>query len=161
MLYHTAYLNRIRDRLLETAQTLSVAESVTSGHLQAAFSSVVEATRFFQGGITAYNNGQKTRHLLVEPIHAEACNCISERVSSEMATGSNRLFSSDYAIGITGYANKPSGAGDFTLFAFIAIAHHGEVSMVRKLISYKTEMVDVQVDYANQALQLLADLLDG
>lgn len=160
MLYNTSCLDKIKDLLIENSQTISVAESVTSGYLQAAFSSAVDATRFFQGGITAYNNGQKTRHLMVEPIHAEECNCISERVSSEMAAGSNRLFSSDYAIGITGYANKPPGVHISSLFAFIAIARGQEVMLVRKLISLKTEMIDVQLDYTNQALELLAGFLE-
>lgn len=160
MLYNKSYLDKIKDLLIGNAQTIAVAESVTSGHLQAAFSSATEATRFFQGGITAYNNGQKTRHLMVEPIHAEACNCISERVSSEMAAGANRLFSSDYAIGITGYANKPPEMNIPTLFAFIAIARGQEVLLVRKLTSVRTEMTDVQLDYTNQALSLLSGFLE-
>lgn len=160
MLYNKSYLDKIKDLLIGSAQTISVAESVTSGYLQAAFSSAVDATHFFQGGITTYNNGQKTRHLMVEPIHAEACNCISERVSSEMATGANRMFSSDYAIGITGYANKPPGMDIPTLFAFIAIARGKEVALVRKLTSLKTEMIEVQLDYTNQALGLLSEFLE-
>ncbi|TCS85812.1 PncC family amidohydrolase [Anseongella ginsenosidimutans] len=159
MLYNISFLNKIKDFLIENCQTVSVAESVTSGYLQAAFSSAVDATRFFQGGITAYNNGQKTRHLMVEPIHAEECNCISEKVSAEMAIGSNRLFSSDYAIGITGYANKPPGSGISTLFAFLAIAKGHDVIFAKKLVSLKTSMVEVQLDYTNQALELLSSHL--
>ncbi|MFS8617157.1 MAG: nicotinamide-nucleotide amidohydrolase family protein [Solitalea sp.] len=163
MRYDTTCLREIRNLLIENSRTLSVAESVTSGYLQAAFSSAKDATRFFQGGITAYNNGQKARHLLVEPIHAEACDCVSEKVSSEMATGSNRLFSSDYAIGITGYANgnagQPGDTNDPTLFAFLAIAKNQEILLTRKLFSVKTSMIDVQLDYTNQALHHLARVL--
>lgn len=159
MHYNLSALNKVSDFLIGHSMTISVAESVTSGYLQAAFSSAEETTRFFQGGITAYNNGQKTRHLMVEPIHAEACNCISEKVSAEMAIGSNRLFSSDYAIGITGYANKPPEEHISTLFAFLAIAKGNDVLLLRKLTSLKTDMMDVQLDYTNQALEILADLL--
>lgn len=159
MLYDTSCLNKIKDFLIKNAATLSVAESVTSGYLQAAFSSADQATQFFQGGITAYNNGQKSRHLMVEPIHAEASNCISERVSAEMALGANRLFSSDYAIGITGYANYPLEIDIPTLFAFLAIAKGQEVIAVEKLESAKTSMVDVQLDYTNQALERMEDIL--
>lgn len=159
MRYDTSCLNQIKDLLIKKAATVSVAESVTSGYLQAAFSSAEEATRFFQGGITAYNNGQKCRHLQVEPIHAETCDCVSEKVSSEMALGSNLLFSSEYAIGITGYANvaagQPNGGEDESLFAFLAIAQKQDIILVRKLTSSKKSMIDVQLDYTNQALSWL------
>lgn len=59
MLYDEDIVNDIKDLLADRKETLSVAESVTAGHLQAAFSSALEATKFFQGGITAYNAGQK------------------------------------------------------------------------------------------------------
>lgn len=65
--------------------TLAVAESVTSGNIQAAFSLATDSTTFFQGGITSYNIGQKCRHLLVEPTHAIASNCVSKNVSEQMA----------------------------------------------------------------------------
>ena len=56
--------------LIKKKNTIAVAESVTAGNLQAVFSLAKDATAFFQGGITAYNIGQKCRHLLVEPTHA-------------------------------------------------------------------------------------------
>lgn len=65
MLYNIDTLNKIKDFLIEGKQTLAVAESVTSGHLQAAFSAATLASKFFQGGITAYNIGQKSRHLFI------------------------------------------------------------------------------------------------
>lgn len=69
-LYNMSAINSIRDYVLENKQTLAVAESVTSGHLQAAISVAENASSFFQGGITAYNLGQKCRHLNIEPLHA-------------------------------------------------------------------------------------------
>jgi len=60
-------LEHIKDYMLQHFETLAVAESVTSGHLQAAFSSADQATNFFQGGITAYNVGQKARQLCYKP----------------------------------------------------------------------------------------------
>ena len=65
-------INIITERMISCHQTVAVAESVTSGHLQAALSLGQNARQFYQGGLTAYNLGQKSRHLLVEPIHAFA-----------------------------------------------------------------------------------------
>ncbi len=58
MLYDKEIIDQIKEMLTVDQLTLSVAESVTSGHLQAAFSSATEASKFFQGGITAYNAGK-------------------------------------------------------------------------------------------------------
>ena len=90
--YNRALIERIGNKLLTKKQTIAVAESVTSGHLQAALSLAPDASRFFQGGITAYNVGQKYRHLPVEPTHALQCNAVSEKVSADMAQGVCRLL---------------------------------------------------------------------
>src|SRR5215210_8871907 len=106
MLYNEQVIENIKDILISEKLTLSVAESVTSGHLQAAFSCAKDASKFFQGGITAYNAGQKCRHLNIEPIAALENNCVTEKVSCEMATQVNQLFISDFGIAVTGYAAR-------------------------------------------------------
>ena len=92
-MYNTKDISAIRDFMVSHKHTLAVAESVTSGHLQAAFSLANDASAFFQGGITTYNLGQKTRHLQINPIHAATCNCVSQTVSDEMARHATTLFS--------------------------------------------------------------------
>src|SRR5689334_9261316 len=109
-------LDKIREQLMTKKQTVAVAESVTSGLLQLAFSSMIDASEFYQGGITAYNLAQKTRHLLVEPIHANSVNCVSQRVADEMATQVAKLFLSDWGIAVTGYAT-PVPESDGKVFA--------------------------------------------
>lgn len=96
-MYPIKEINAIKDYMIGRHKTIAIAESVTSGHLQAAFSLADNAAFFYQGGITTYNLGQKTRHLHVEPIHAELCNCVSELVAGQMAVGVAKKFSCDYA----------------------------------------------------------------
>ena len=76
-------LKKIGKKLIEGKYTIAVAESVTSGILQFALSSIPDASKFYQGGITAYNIGQKYSHLKVEPIHALSVNCVSQKVAVE------------------------------------------------------------------------------
>jgi PncC family amidohydrolase len=85
-------IQSIANILIERQQTIAVAESVTSGNVQVSLASATDATKFFQGGITAYNLGQKSRHLNVDPINAMACNCVAEQVAHEMAVGACKLF---------------------------------------------------------------------
>ncbi len=92
----TNLVNIIKDNLLQSKQTISVAESVTAGLLQSVISSGENASLFFQGGITVYNLGQKCRHLSIDPIHGSDCNCVSEKISQDMALNVCKLFISDW-----------------------------------------------------------------
>ena len=51
-------VNFIREALVKREETISVAESVTSGLIQAALSQAIDASKFYQEGITAFNIGQ-------------------------------------------------------------------------------------------------------
>ncbi len=158
MLYDEKLINNIKDRLTQNKQTISVAESVTAGHLQAALSSAIEASRFFQGGITAYNLGQKSRHLDVDPIHAEENDCVADKVARQMALSVATMFTSHYSIAITGYAAKMPEKGLNDLFAWFAIALEGRIILCEKITTEK-ERVDAQVDYTWQVLRKLGELL--
>ncbi len=160
MLYNENVVNEIKDILTQKSQSIAVAESVTAGHLQAALSAAVEASRFFQGGITAYNLGQKCRHLQVDPILAESCDCVDEAVARTMALEVCSLFNSPYGLAITGYAAKMPEKGLNDLFAWYAVAFRGEVVLCEKISTAK-ERVDAQVDYTNQVLQKLLGQLQG
>ena len=158
MVYNRDIVNKIKDLLCAKQLTLAVAESVTAGHLQAAFSSAIDASKFFQGGITAYNAGQKCRHLDIEPIAALADDCVTEKVASEMSVKVNTLFISDYGIAITGYATKVPEKGINNLYAYFAIAQKGELLLTKKINTLK-EGVEAQVDYTQQVIKEFEQLL--
>jgi nicotinamide-nucleotide amidase len=84
--------------------SLAVAESLTSGRLQARVGSISGASAFFLGGITAYSTDEKVRHLGIDRAEAEAVNSVSARVAEQMACGACRLFGSDLGVATTGYA---------------------------------------------------------
>lgn len=139
--------------MLEHKETLAVAESVTSGLLQAAFSLAEEATSFYQGGITAYNLGQKSRHLKIDPIYAEACNCVSERTAIEMANHVCELFSSTWGIGITGYAAPIPELGVKTLHAYFAFSYSGGKSYSKKIIAPNVSIQKAQQHFVAAVLK--------
>jgi nicotinamide-nucleotide amidase len=158
MLYNDEVIDSIRDILMNKKATIAVAESVTSGHLQAALSSGKDASKFYQGGLTAYNAGQKCRHLNIEPIAALDNDCVTEQVACEMAVQVTDLFISDYGIAITGYANTVPEKNINSLHAFFAISHRKEILLVKK-ISTSEVGVSAQVDYANKVLQEFRDVI--
>jgi nicotinamide-nucleotide amidase len=152
-MYNNKVINAIKDLMLEQHQTIAVAESVTAGHLQVALASAENASKFFQGGITAYNLGQKARHLHIEPIHAEQCNCVSDKVAAQMALNATRLFASDWGIATTGYAAPVPECSVEQPYAYYAICYHDELLTVRKVESTKGDPIQVQVYFINKVLE--------
>ena len=160
MIYKEETINAIKDIILSKEETLSVAESVTAGHLQAAFSTAMDASKYFQGGITAYNLGQKARHLNVEPILAGKTNCIEQRIANTMAIEVSRMFLSNYGIAITGYAAMVPECEEEGLFAYFALSHNLEIVLAKRLTSPEKHPHDVQVDYTNKVVQMVYEYLN-
>jgi nicotinamide-nucleotide amidase len=152
-------IDEVKDKLIKKHETLAVAESVTSGILQAIFSAATDAAKFFQGGITTYNIGQKVLHLGIEPIHAEECNCVSKQTASEMALGVARLFRSDWGIGITGYASAVPESGN-ELFAYCAFSYKGDIVLEETIQPQATEFFPVQHEFAIAVLSLFKSSIE-
>jgi len=159
MFFDADLLNQVKDLLVKKKETLAVAESVTSGFLQMAFGSADEASSFFHGGITAYNLGQKCRHLSVDAIHALESDSVSEEIATQMAVNVAQLFVSHIGIGITGYATTSPEKNINELFAYYAIARKEEVLITKRIESNTTEGTLTQLHYAEQVLQELYKVL--
>ena len=157
-MFDSNVINGIKDLMIEREETISVAESVTSGVLQAALGSAENASQFFQGGITVYNLAQKFRHLHVEPIHAQNVNCVSEKVSVEMTLNCAALFNSQWAIAITGYAS-PVPEGDNKLFAYFSVSKNGKVLKQERIESGSEPGFETQIFYTDTVLKSLVELL--
>jgi len=112
---------KIKKAMDDKGWSLAIAESITTGNLQAQIGSVSDASSFFKGGITAYNLGQKVKHLGIEELHAKKYDCVSDQVAKEMAKGVCRLFNSRIGIATTGYAEPYFEANIYEPYAHFAI----------------------------------------
>jgi nicotinamide-nucleotide amidase len=148
-------LNDICKGFIRNHHTLSVAESVTSGKIQNAFSNIENASSFYEGGITAYSLNQKCRHLGIDKEHALACNSVSETIAKQMAEGVSNLFGTDWAIGITGYASPVPELGITDLFACYAIIYNHETLKLATIKGPKGEAEEVQEFYVTHILKEL------
>ncbi|MCW3090929.1 MAG: nicotinamide-nucleotide amidohydrolase family protein [Ferruginibacter sp.] len=153
-------MDSIGEKLIAQNSTIAVAESVTSGNIQAVFSIAKKTVQFFQGGITAYNLGQKCRHLSVEPTHALECNCVSKQVADQMAIQVAGLFCAGYGIGITGYASPVPELGIEDLFAYVSVAKNGGLVLSEKIVAERMEPREVQLFYTNECIRLLDSIID-
>ena len=151
-------LDKIGKALLKKKETIAIAESVTSGLLQFAFSNIKDASCFYQGGITTFNIGQKYKHLQVDPVHALSVNGVSQTVAEEMAKQVCILFKSDWGIAITGYASAVPSSGN-KIFAYYAISYKSKVKSKGKLSLKKTDPAQVQRGYVNTIVKKFLTLI--
>lgn len=159
-LFENEVASRVGRMLIVRGETLAIAESVTGGLLQAAFASVQDASCFLQGGITAYNLGQKCRHLSVEPIHAEKCNCVSETTATQMALNVCTMFSSHWGVAITGYATPVNESGN-QVFAFYSIVCKGEIVDNGRIDPPEGKAIDAQLWYVQHLVDEMRRFLDA
>ena len=107
-------------------RSIAVAESLTAGNLQALIAAVSGASRYFLGGVTAYNIEQKVQLLGVDRATAEPVNCVSEAVARQMAAGIRALTGADVGVATTGYAE--AWGSITTPMAWIAVDVGGEIA---------------------------------
>ena len=147
MEFQHSLLDYISRSLKSTHETVSVAESVTSGYLQFSFSQMKDASEFFKGGITAYTLEEKLNLLNVNKEEAEKCDCVSQEIAEEMALQVTKLFNTDWGIAITGYAT-PVPESEFKIFAYFSFVYKNEVILSKKLeLHHKTDALAAQVYY--------------
>ncbi len=117
--------------LVKKGWTISVAESCTSGLLAARITDVAGSSRYFKGGVVAYQNELKER-LLGVPARAVEEGGVSEEVARAMAQGCRERLRTDIALGITGIAGPGGGTRQTPVGTiFVAIATPGETRCER------------------------------
>nr|WP_291922539.1 CinA family protein [Chitinophaga sp.] len=153
-------VEKISTILQARQETLSVAESVSAGLMQTAFSSGESASSYFQGGITTYNLGQKARHLQLNPIHGDQYDCVSSYSAKCMAENCCHLFLSEWAIGITGYASLVPDKGITSLYAYYSIAFNGKEVANRKInADAQQNPYQAKIFYVNQVIREMENAL--
>ncbi|WP_299180398.1 CinA family protein [uncultured Chryseobacterium sp.] len=140
-------LEYISDSLMTANETISVAESVTSGLLQLAFSQMPNASLFYKGGVTAYALSEKVRLLNVDKNEAEECDCVSENIAEVMALNVAEMFQTDWSIATTGYCT-PIRSSAYKIFAYFSFSYKGEIVLTKKLeLHPKTQALNAQLYY--------------
>ncbi|MEW6723648.1 MAG: competence/damage-inducible protein A [Bacillota bacterium] len=95
--------------LIGRKATLAVAESCTGGLLGGALTAVPGASRYFIGGVQAYDNRVKKQLLGVARADLELAGAVSPETAIAMARGVQNLLGCDYGLSITGIAGPGGG----------------------------------------------------
>lgn len=160
MLSQAKALERISKYLIKEGETIAIAESVTAGLIMSNFSSAPNATLFFQGGVTTYNLGQKTKQLNVEPIQAESTNCVSEQTAQEMACGVSHLFCCKWGISITGYAAPVAAWKIKSCFAIYSFAYNQASVLTNRIDTKLKRQESIKKHFAEVVIRDFATFID-
>ncbi len=136
--------------------TVSTAESCTAGMVASAIADVPGASDVLLGGAVTYCDEIKHRVLGVsgETLHEHTA--VSFETASEMADGSRRLFGSDLAVSLTGYAG-PGGGTDQDPVGCVYIGIAGAEGVRADRFVFEGDRTAVRKRASLRALELLLD----
>jgi nicotinamide-nucleotide amidase len=95
--------------LAERGKTLAVAESCTGGLVAELMTRLPGASRYFLGGVVAYDNRVKTQLLGVPAELIAAHGAVSQQVAQAMAEGARQRLGADFGLAFTGIAGPDGG----------------------------------------------------
>ncbi len=146
--------------LVESGQTLAVAESCTGGSIAAKFTAMAEASTYFLCGVTAYANEAKCNILGVDASLIERYGAVSEQVARAMAEGARRISGADFAVSTTGIAGPTGGSAEKPVGTvwFAVSSKRGTVAMMRNSGTDRGQIIDRATAYA---IEFLRDHIKG
>lgn len=151
----------INEKMWNAHKTLSTAESCTAGRVSSLITAVPGSSSYFRGGLVCYQNDIKEDLLNVKPETIEDHSIVSEEVVREMVLGANKLFKTDYAVAITGYAG-PGGADNVqssVTVGTIWIAVGNEERMVCQVLTEDSGRERNLSNAVSAAMRMLRDYL--
>jgi nicotinamide-nucleotide amidase len=139
---------------------LAVAESCTGGLVAKRLTDIPGASDVFLGGVVAYSNEAKIRHLGVDAGTLERHGAVSADVAQAMAEGVVRAFDAGAGLGVTGIAGPGGGTAEKPVGTVWYAAWYGGRCAVRGE-RFPGDREAVRERSAQAALMLLLRLLEG
>jgi nicotinamide-nucleotide amidase len=153
-------LSREINRLMwNTDKTISTAESCSSGRLATLLTEYPGSSDFFKGGIVAYADECKEQLLGVSKELIEQKSAVSEDVAREMVKGAIKLFGTDYAVAMTGFAGPGGGTEDEPIGSiWIAVGSADEIITYHQVGNEGRE--ENVINATHKALSMLRNFLN-
>ncbi|MBR6338562.1 MAG: CinA family protein [Alloprevotella sp.] len=125
----------INQLLYSSGRTLSTAESCTAGRIATIITAAPGSSNYYRGGLCCYAEDVKTQLLGVDADVMAEKTPVCEEVAKQMVTGANKLFKTDYAVAITGYAGPGGSPNGNVLVGTIWIAVGSKNRLVTQMLS--------------------------
>lgn len=144
-------------------KTLSTAESCTAGRIASVITAVPGSSSYYKGGLVCYNNEIKENLLGVDAKVIEEQTPVCEEVVRQMVLGANKLFGTDYAVAVSGYAGPggPDGGKAGVIVGTIWIAVGNAEKMVTRMIEEDNGRDKNLSSATTVAMHMLLDFIKG
>ncbi|MBQ8226218.1 MAG: CinA family protein [Bacteroidaceae bacterium] len=151
----------INEMLWRDHKTLSTAESCTAGRIASVITAVPGSSNYFKGGLICYADEVKEQLLDVDADIIEEKSPVCEEVVRQMVVGANKLFGTDYAVAISGYAGPggPDNGKSGVIVGTIWIAVGSNEKIVTKMIEEDNGRDKNLASATKTAMQMLRDFL--
>jgi nicotinamide-nucleotide amidase len=101
--------NVVHDRLIQSGETLAVAESLTGGWIGKQFTDLPGSSAYLLSDVVAYADRAKAEFLGVQPETIEKYGAVSEETCTEMAHGARHKSGATWGLATTGIAGPDGG----------------------------------------------------
>lgn len=146
------------EALTRSGRTLALAESFTGGRVLDALTNVPGASRVLLGGLVAYSDEIKSKHLRVPLADIAVHGAVSEPVARSMAGHARTYFGADFALATTGIAG-PTGSTPTKPVGLSICAAAGAQTELATRARHAGSRTEVKQKATHQGLQTLLDLL--
>jgi nicotinamide-nucleotide amidase len=146
--------------LLERGWTVGVAESCTGGLVGQRLTALPGASRYFVGGVVAYDDSVKSGILGVPEASLHEHGAVSGPVAIALAEGAARTLGTDCGVGVTGIAGPTGGSETKPVgTVWFGIVAPGVTRAVER--RFVGDRSAVRIRAAQAALALLLDGVEG
>ena len=122
----------VMTKLIEKHLTITAAESLTGGQLQAALTSIPGASQAFMGGFVTYANYAKEKLLAIPAEVIAKHGSVSEQTAILMAEQAKQKLGADVGVSLTGVAGPDSLEGQPVGTVWIGIAYRNKAGYAQK-----------------------------
>jgi PncC family amidohydrolase len=138
--------------------TVSTAESCTGGLIGAAFTDLPGSSKYYHGGIIAYDNKVKRELLNVPSETLDSYGAVSNQTALAMAIGVKNRIGTECAISTTGIAGPDGGTATKPVgLVYIGIAIADFTNTLR--FEFRGSRDDIRNQTVNKALHCLLETL--
>lgn len=142
------------EKLIENNISLSLAESCTGGAISASIVKVPNCSLVFRGSAVVYCNRAKMDILGVESQIIEKFTEVSPQCVEQMIDGSLKLYKSDFALAISGYAGDYNPNDELSGLIYMGVGNKNGEKIVEKykVKSNREDNINLMVENAIQLI---------
>ncbi|MEK7689257.1 MAG: CinA family protein [Deltaproteobacteria bacterium] len=138
--------------------TLAVGESCTGGLVCHKITNISGSSKYFRGGVIAYNNDIKEQALGVSEETLKRFGAVSKETAITMARGAKKKLGCDIGLSVTGIAG-PTGGSRTKPVGTVFTAISGKTREENKRFLFKGTRQAIKLKASNMALNMLKDFL--